>query len=114
MFLTKVSAFMDEYQMLQNGGRVLVGLSGGADSVALLCLLHDMASRDPSIQIAAVHVNHMLREDAQRDEAFSRELCRKREILFFAERDSFIIQKSISTTAFFAEACMNTFPLRQC
>ena len=86
MFLTKVSAFMDEYQMLQNGGRVLVGLSGGADSVALLCFLHDMAFRDPSIQIAAVHVNHMLREDAQRDEDFSRELCRKREIPFFAER----------------------------
>lgn len=85
-FLTKVSAFMDEYQMLQNGGRVLVGLSGGADSVALLCILQDMAKANPFMRIAAVHVNHMLRENALRDEAFSRELCREREIPFFAER----------------------------
>lgn len=85
-FLTKVRAFMEERRMLPNGGRILVGLSGGADSVALLCALHEMAKADPSIQLAAVHVNHMLRENAHRDEKFSRTLCRKKKIAFFSEQ----------------------------
>ncbi len=53
--------------------RLLVGLSGGADSVALLLLLLD-AGR----QISAVHVNHGLRgADSDGDEAFVRQLCQR-------------------------------------
>lgn len=53
-------------------GRLLVGLSGGADSVALLLLL-----RERGAAVAAVHVNHGLRgEDSDGDEAFVRALCR--------------------------------------
>lgn len=52
-------------------GRLLVGLSGGADSVALLHLLLD-EGRD----VAAVHVNHGLRgAESDGDEAFVRNLC---------------------------------------
>ncbi len=52
-------------------GRLLVGLSGGADSVALLHLL-----KDAGCDLAAVHVNHGLRGDASDgDEAFARALC---------------------------------------
>ena len=52
-------------------GQLLVGLSGGADSVALLHLL-----LDAGCQVAAVHVNHGLRGDASDgDEAFVRSLC---------------------------------------
>lgn len=49
-----------------------VALSGGADSVALLCLL----SKDPSL--SAVHVHHGIRgAEADRDEAFCRMLCQE-------------------------------------
>lgn len=52
-------------------GRLLVGLSGGADSVALLHLLLDAGA-----DVAAVHVNHGLRgAESDGDEAFVRELC---------------------------------------
>ena len=51
--------------------KLLVGLSGGADSVALLLLLLDSGA-----EVAAVHVNHGLRGEASDgDEAFVRELC---------------------------------------
>ena len=54
---------------------VLIGLSGGADSVALLCgLLH---MREKGIQVFAVHVNHGLRESSQEDADFCRILCMK-------------------------------------
>ncbi len=52
-------------------GTLLVGLSGGADSVALVHLL-----LDAGCQVSAVHVNHGLRGDeSDGDEAFVRELC---------------------------------------
>ena len=64
--------------------RVLVALSGGADSVALFCVLKELAERE-RFSIAAVHVNHGLRETAARDEAFCRELCQRFQIPFFSK-----------------------------
>ena len=56
--------------------RLLVGLSGGADSVALLLLLMDAGK-----QVTAVHVNHGLRGDASDgDESFVRALCEKHQV----------------------------------
>ena len=56
---------------------VLVGLSGGADSVMLLCFLVEYKRRNNlDFNIAAVHINHCIRGDeADRDEAFCNELC---------------------------------------
>jgi len=51
--------------------QLLVGVSGGADSVALLRLL-----MEAGVRVTAVHVNHGLRGDASdEDEAFVRKLC---------------------------------------
>lgn len=62
--------------------RLLVGLSGGADSVALLLFLLDAGA-----QVTAVHVNHGLRGDASDgDEAFVRELCETRGVLLLTYR----------------------------
>jgi len=56
--------------------RVLAGVSGGADSVALLMML-----LDSGVQVTAVHVNHGLRgERSDGDEQFVRELCRERNV----------------------------------
>ena len=61
-------------------GRYLMGLSGGADSVAmLLMLLPDI--REGRIALEAVHVNHGLRGDeSDGDEQFCRKLCGEAEI----------------------------------
>ncbi len=54
-------------------GKTLVALSGGADSVALLCLLHDGGS-----DIEALHCNFHLRgEESERDERFVSDLCKR-------------------------------------
>lgn len=64
--------------------RILVALSGGADSVALLCLLYERAM-EQGLVLAACHVNHGIRgEEADRDEAFCKELCHKINIPFHA------------------------------
>ncbi len=57
------------------GGRVLVGLSGGPDSVALLHLLLGFAA-DGDLRVGAAHMDHGLRgSESDRDEEFVRELC---------------------------------------
>ena len=66
-----------EYRMLVPGDRVLCGLSGGADSVALLHLLL-LLGREYPFEVFAVHVHHGIRgAEADRDEAFCKQLCRE-------------------------------------
>jgi len=57
------------------GTRVLVGLSGGSDSVALTFLLRSLVDTLEFTVAGIAHVNHQLRETAARDEAFCRDLA---------------------------------------
>ena len=66
---------MEEHRMLKAHDRVVVGVSGGADSVCLFLLLSEYAKRVP-LSLAAVHVNHGIRREAGEDARFVEELCR--------------------------------------
>ncbi len=57
------------------GSRVLVAISGGSDSVALLFLLRDLAENGKFTLAGLAHLNHGLRPTADRDERFCRELA---------------------------------------
>ena len=92
----KTDEYVKRYHMLEEGDCVMVGLSGGADSVCLLRYL--LARREPfSLRICAIHVNHMLRgEEADRDEAFARNLCGQWGIPFMSvKRDVAAAQKKM-------------------
>ena len=68
----KVAASLTRYSMASPGDRVGVAVSGGADSVTLLHVLHGLAK----YSIVVLHVNHQLRGDeSDGDEAFVRELA---------------------------------------
>ncbi|MGN0584993.1 MAG: tRNA lysidine(34) synthetase TilS [Ruminococcus sp.] len=76
-FITRMERFIAEEQLLPEGGKVCCGLSGGADSVALLLGMLDVSGRF-GIEVSAVHVNHCLRGDeSDGDERFCRELCER-------------------------------------
>ncbi len=63
--------------LLRRGDRVLVALSGGSDSVALLRLLRELEA-DGELSVAGIaHLNHGLREAAIDDEQFCRALASK-------------------------------------
>ena len=80
--LDKVYNFISKYNMLESGDTVVCGLSGGADSVALLLVLCELRER-LNISIEAIHVNHCLRgAESDRDESFCRDLCKKKNIVF--------------------------------
>lgn len=59
---------------------LVIGVSGGADSVALLCLLHAMA--EPGYALHAVHFDHNLRTDSGADAEFVAQLAARRQIPF--------------------------------
>ncbi|MBQ7654258.1 MAG: tRNA lysidine(34) synthetase TilS [Clostridia bacterium] len=69
-----------KYNMLSFGDRVVIGLSGGADSMTLLHLMNEIKD-DYSLDLVACHVNHLLRgEEAYRDMRFVESACRKMDI----------------------------------
>ena len=79
----KILAFAESRAMLPKGTSVLVGFSGGADSVCLLSVLWE-AAEERKLRIGAVHLNHRLRgEAADRDESFCRTFCESRGIPFY-------------------------------
>lgn len=72
-FVQKVQAFVDAHQLLDKGKCVLVALSGGADSVALLRVLFEL-----DYSCIAAHCNFHLRgEESMRDQHFVEALCHK-------------------------------------
>lgn len=78
--IDRIISFVEQHRMLQQGDCVTVGLSGGADSVALLYVMRELTPRY-CLTLTACHVNHQLRgEEGDGDEGFCRILCERLEI----------------------------------
>lgn len=76
--MKRVADFILKNHLLTPDGKYLVALSGGADSVALLCVLQQLG-----YHVEAVHCNFHLRGgESERDENFCRQLCEKKQITF--------------------------------
>ena len=80
--LKKVSAYVEKNHMLSAGDTVVAGVSGGADSVCLLLILSELQKQIP-FTLKVVHVNHMLRPQADADEAFVKDLCQQLAVSFY-------------------------------
>jgi tRNA(Ile)-lysidine synthase len=75
-FVDAVGRFIDDNALITRGERVLVAVSGGADSVALLAALRELAARDGrEWSLSVAHLNHGLRDQAGEDEHFVRDLA---------------------------------------
>jgi tRNA(Ile)-lysidine synthase len=80
MFLAKLKAAIEHTYLLERGDRVLVGVSGGADSLCLLDALHKLAS-GMGWEIFAAHLDHQFRgEESAQDAAFVQDFCALRNI----------------------------------
>lgn len=78
----KVFDYIRRHHMIEEGDRVVVGVSGGADSLCLFFLLLEL-SKSLSFDMGVVHVNHMIRgEEAKRDAEYVKELCESHRIAY--------------------------------
>ena len=82
---------------VERGERILIALSGGADSVALMHALHRHSDGvgQPGYHLIAAHLNHQLRgAESDRDERFVGELCDRLQIELIVERADGLVDSS--------------------
>ena len=78
--IKKVLNFIKENNMLQNGDSVVLGVSGGADSICMLYVLKEI-SKFINLKLVVVHVHHHIRgKEADGDMEYVRKICDKEHI----------------------------------
>ena len=83
-FVNTVKHFSIQQKLFSNGDRVLVGVSGGPDSTALLYALYELRHFF-GLQIYVVHLNHGLRKESAAEQSYVKDLSRKLGLPFFTK-----------------------------
>lgn len=90
----KVLETIKKYNLIESGDKLVLGVSGGPDSISMLNILNDIRN-DKNLHmefdIIVAHVNHMIREEAKEDEKFVGNFCEKIGVPFYSK--SIDIQK---------------------
>jgi tRNA(Ile)-lysidine synthase len=86
LIIKNVLGTIEKYSMLRKGDRVLIGVSGGPDSIALLHILLRLKD-EYELKLKVGHLNHGLRgEESDRDERFVKNLCKQLKIKCYTKR----------------------------
>lgn len=86
-FIENVDKIIIEYDMISKGDRVIVGISGGADSVCLIHILNKLKDKY-SLTLFGAHINHCIRGDAaNKDQIFVENLCKDLGIQCFSLKE---------------------------
>lgn len=106
-----------KYNLIQDNDRIVIGVSGGPDSICLLDVLRKINKIKFNIEVA--HINHQIREEANDDEKYVQDYCKKNNINFHVKRID--VQKFANTNKigteeagrklryeFFEEVCEKT------
>lgn len=84
----KILKVIKKYNLIENGDRLVLGVSGGPDSIAMLNILNDIKN-DKNINIdfniVVAHINHMIRKEADADEEYVRNFCKEKNIEFYSK-----------------------------
>lgn len=96
----KVLDVVKKYKLIEDGDNILIGLSGGPDSMALLFVLLEIKEQIP-FNIFIAHVNHGVRgKEALEDEKFVEELAKGLKLPYFSKTvnmDAYAREKKISS-----------------
>lgn len=74
-----------ENNLIQKGDKIVVGVSGGPDSVTLLNCLNKY-KKELRCEIIVAHINHLIRKDSTDDEQYVENLCNQMGVKCFAKR----------------------------
>lgn len=72
----KVLKTIKKYELIKSGDNIVLGISGGPDSICMLYILNSL-KKDLNFNIYVAHINHMLRENAKLDEEYVKNTCKK-------------------------------------
>jgi tRNA(Ile)-lysidine synthase len=76
MILERVKNTIRKYNLIAKGDKVVLGVSGGPDSVALVYLLNSL-KKELGLTLHIAHLDHMLRKDSYKDVEFVKKLARR-------------------------------------
>lgn len=94
MLENQVLETIEKYNMLEKGDKIVVGVSGGPDSMTLLHILQKFKEKY-DIEIFVAHINHMIRENAKIDEKYVEDYCKKNNIQCFVKRADVVAKAQI-------------------
>ena len=83
----KVLNTIRKYNLIKNGDKIVLGVSGGPDSISMLDILNNIKKENQiDFDITVAHVNHLIREEAIEDERYVKEYCEKNKIKYYIKR----------------------------
>lgn len=82
----KVLETIRRYNLIENGDKIVLGVSGGPDSIAMLNVLNQIKNEKIfDFTIVVAHINHLIREEAIEDQKFVEEFCKNINVEFYSK-----------------------------
>ena len=85
MLENEVLSTIKKYNMIEEEDKVVIGVSGGPDSITLLNVLNKFKEK-LNIKIYVAHINHKIRKEADEETEYVREFCKKIDVEFFCKK----------------------------
>ena len=83
--LNKILSTINKYNLIQKGDKIVIGVSGGPDSMCLLDSLYCLKEK-LGIEIFVAHINHMIREEADEETEYVKEYCKNKNIKCYVKK----------------------------
>lgn len=83
--LNKILATINKYNLIKNGDKIVIGVSGGPDSMCLLDSLYCLKEK-LQIEIVVAHINHMIRKEADEETTYVQKYCENKQIKCFVKK----------------------------
>ena len=81
----KVFNTIRKFNLIEKGDGIVLGVSGGPDSISMLDILNEIKN-ELEFKIYVAHINHMIREEADDDEKYVQKYCEENSIEFYSKR----------------------------
>ena len=83
----KILDTIKKYNLIQNGDKIVIGVSGGPDSMCLLNALESiLRNKKLNYNIYVAHINHGIRKEASEDEEYVKKYCKEKNIECFVKK----------------------------
>ena len=85
MLKEKVKQTIKKYNLINSGDNIVIGVSGGPDSICLLHILNELKN-ELGINIFVAHINHMIRAEADEETEYVKGMCKKMDVECYVQK----------------------------
>ena len=83
--LNKILSTINKYNLIQKGDKIVIGVSGGPDSMCLLDSLYCLKDK-LNIEIIVAHINHKIRKEADEETEYVKDYCKNKNIKCYVKK----------------------------